>query len=72
MKKALIIGGGFAGCSMAHLLEIKGNWEITLVEKNSFLGAGVKTSWYGGHPHTYGPRHFLTENEELYEYLNIF
>ena len=72
MKKALIIGGGFAGCSMAHLLTLKGGWDTTIVEKNNFLGAGVRTNWYGGHPYTLGPRHFLTENEEAYEYLNKY
>ena len=59
MKKALIIGGGMAGCSMSHLLQLLGGWDVTLIEKNNFLGAGVRTSWYGGHPFTYGPRHFF-------------
>ena len=72
MKKALIIGGGFAGCSSAHQLELLGNWDVTIVEKSSVLGAGVRTEWYGGHPHTYGPRHFLTDNEKVYEYLNYY
>jgi UDP-galactopyranose mutase len=68
--KALIIGGGFAGCSAAHQLELLGNYEVTLIEKSSFLGAGNKTRWYGGHPYTFGPRHFLTQYQETYEYLN--
>jgi len=72
MKKALIIGGGFAGCSSAHQLELLGNWDVTLVEKASILGAGVRTNWYGGHPYTYGPRHFLTDNEDIYKYLNKY
>lgn len=71
-KKALIIGGGFAGCSAAHLLSLKNGWEITLVERSSFLGAGVKTQFYGGHPYTFGPRHFLTQNEKVYEFLNKY
>ena len=70
MKKVLIIGGGFAGCSAAHQFEILGNWEVTLVEKAPYLGAGVRTNWYGGHPYTFGPRHFLTPHNEIYEYLN--
>ena len=72
MKNALIIGGGFAGCAMSHLLSLKNDWDITIVEKNSILGAGVRTNWYGGHPYTFGPRHFLTENEETYKYLNKY
>jgi len=70
MKKALIIGGGFAGCAAAHQLELLGGYEVVLVERSSFLGAGNKTRWYGGHPYTFGPRHFLTTYEQTYEYLN--
>lgn len=70
MKTALVIGGGFAGCCAAHQLELLGNWEVTLIEKNSFLGAGNKTRWYGGHPYTFGPRHFLTQYEQTFAYLN--
>jgi len=72
MKKALIIGGGFAGCAASHQLALKGGWEVTIIEKSSFLGAGVRTSWYGGHPYTFGPRHFLTKDEHLFEYLNKY
>jgi len=70
MKTALVIGGGFAGCSAAHLLAGKGDWDVTLVEAAPFLGGGCRTLWYGGHPYTFGPRHFLTQNEAVYEYLN--
>ena len=70
MKKALVIGGGFAGCAAAHQLVLQGGWEVTLIESASFLGGGNKTLWYGGHPHTFGPRHFLTQNEQVYAFLN--
>jgi len=70
LKKALIVGGGFAGCCAAHQLELLGGWDVTLVESNSYLGAGNKTRWYGGHPYTFGPRHFLTQYEETFDYLN--
>jgi UDP-galactopyranose mutase len=72
MKKALVIGGGFAGCSATHILSMQGGWEIDLVERNSFLGAGVRTFWKGGHPFTFGPRHFLTQNEDIYHYLKRY
>lgn len=71
-KTALIIGGGFAGCSSAHLLTLQGGWDITLVEAAPFLGGGCKTLWYGGHPYTFGPRHFLTQNIPVFEYLNKY
>lgn len=70
MKKALIIGGGAAGCSAAHQLTMMGGWDVLLVEAAPFLGAGVRTQWFGGHPYTFGPRHFLTQNIKVYEYLN--
>jgi UDP-galactopyranose mutase len=70
--KILIIGGGFAGCSSAEMLShLKGS-KITLIEKSGFLGAGVRTFFYGGHPYTYGPRHFLTQRMETYKYLKKF
>lgn len=71
-KKALIIGGGFAGCVTAHQLELAGGWDVTLIEAGAFLGAGVRTNWWGGHPYTFGPRHFLTQNSRAFEYLNKY
>jgi UDP-galactopyranose mutase len=72
MKKALVIGGGFAGCASTHQLLLMGGWDVTLVEAAPFLGAGVRTNWYGGHPYTFGPRHFLTQNQEVYDYLDRY
>lgn len=70
MKTALIIGGGFTGCAAAHLLGEEGGWDVTLLEAAPFLGAGNRTQYYGGHPYTFGPRHFLTQDVKIYEYLN--
>ena len=28
--------------------------------------------WYGGHPHTFGPRHFLTPHEHIFAFLNKY
>ncbi len=69
-RKILIIGGGFGGCASARMLCEDPKNAITIVEKNSFLGAGVRTQFYGGHPYTFGPRHFLTHNKKVFEYLN--
>lgn len=70
MKEALVIGGGIAGCAATHQLMLMGGWDVTLVEATSYLGAGVRTFFHGGHPYTIGPRHFLTQNEEVYNYLD--
>jgi len=72
MKKALIIGGGFAGCAAAHQLALQGGWEVTLVERSAHLGAGVRTRWYGGHPYTFGPRHFLTPHRHVFDFLHKY
>ena len=72
MKKALMIGGGFGGCTAAHQLELLGGWDCTVVEAAPFLGAGVRTSWWGGHPYTFGPRHFLTQKQEVFDFLNQY
>lgn len=70
MKKALIIGGGAAGCAAAISLASKSNWDIDLIEKGPSLGAGVWTNFKSGHPYTYGPRHFLTHNQEVFDFMN--
>ena len=70
MKTALVIGGGVAGCAAAHQLKMMGGWDVLVVEAGPFLGAGVRTFRYGGHPYTFGPRHFLTQNRAVYEYMN--
>ena len=72
MKKILIIGGGFAGCSSAEITSRLPSTKVTLVEKSSKLGAGVRTHFNGGHPFTFGPRHFLTTNVNAYKYLKKF
>ncbi len=69
-KEVLIIGGGTAGCSVAHMLYEQGGWDLTIVDSAPFLGAGVRTNFYGGHPYTFGPRHFLTQSEKVFDYLN--
>lgn len=70
--KILIIGGGFAGCSSAEMLSKLKDSRVTIVEKSKFLGAGVRTFVHGGHPYTFGPRHFLTNKKETYLYLKKF
>jgi UDP-galactopyranose mutase len=72
MKKTqvLIVGGGFAGCATADFFANHDKFEVTLIERGGFLGAGVRTLFYGGHPYTFGPRHFLTQESWIYEYLD--
>jgi len=72
VKKCVIVGGGFAGLAMSHQLALRGGWDVTIVEAGRELGAGVRTHFWGGHPYTFGPRHFLTKNEKVFEYLNHY
>lgn len=71
MKKAVIVGAGFAGCTLALLLKNK-RWKVTLIDKVGFIGGGCRTFFYGGHPFTYGPRHFLSPHKEAYEFLSKY
>lgn len=71
MKRAIVIGGGFTGCTWARLLAQKG-FSVTLIERENYLGGGCKTFTYGGHPYTLGPRHLFTEHKYVFDYLDKF
>lgn len=73
MKKALIVGGGFAGCTAAYMLKQKG-FHVTLVEGSGTLGGGCRTFFHGGHPYTFGPHHLLIKEDEMFvwEYFEQF
>ncbi|MGE4267709.1 MAG: FAD-dependent oxidoreductase [Deferribacterales bacterium] len=65
MKSALIIGGGFSGCTAALMLREKG-FKVKLLEKSDVLGGGCRTYYYHGHPYTFGPHHLLINLHEMY------
>lgn len=67
--KALILGGGFAGCTVAHLLHCAG-WETTLVEKEPHLGGGCRTFFHCGHPYMNGPRLYYGYSEKVFDWVN--
>jgi len=71
MKKALIIGSGFTGSMFAMMLKKK-NWDVTVIDKSGLTGGGVRTFYHGGHPYTYGPRHFIgpEKNMKAFEFLD--
>jgi UDP-galactopyranose mutase len=71
LKKALIIGSGFTGCMFTMMLKKK-NWDVTVFDNASLTGGGVRTFYHGGHPYTYGPRHFIgpDTNMKAFEFLN--
>ena len=73
MTKVLIIGGGPAGCAAAHQIKSLGpDYKITIIEKSPFIGGGCRTMFMGGHPYTFGPRHFITDKPYLFDFLNRY
>lgn len=66
--KALILGGGFAGTTVAHLLHREG-WETTLIEREPHLGGGCRTFFHAGHPFQYGPRLYYGYSKPIFEWL---
>ena len=69
--KALILGGGFAGTTTAYLLKKEG-YEVTLIEKESHLGGGCRTFFYGGHPYQNGPRVYYGYSKRIFDWVNEF
>ncbi len=67
--KAIILGGGFAGCTVAHLLNRAG-WKTTLIEREQHLGGGCRTFFHAGHPFTYGPRLYYGYSDKVLSWLN--
>lgn len=70
MKTAIVIGSGFTGCMFAMMLRQK-DWRVIVIEKAGLTGGGVRTFFHGGHPFTYGPRHFIAPeaNMPAFEFL---
>ena len=67
--KALILGGGFAGTTTAHLLHRAG-WETTLIEREPHLGGGCRTFFHCGHPYTNGPRLYYGYSDKVFAWMN--
>ena len=67
--KATVLGGGFAGTTVAHLLA-KDGWDVQLWEKEPHLGGGCRTFFYGGHPFTYGPRLYYGYSDKVFKWVD--
>ena len=67
--KAIILGGGVTGCATANEL-CKIGIETIIIEKNSYLGGGCHTFFYGGHPYTEGPRPLAVQDGKVFNYIN--
>lgn len=72
-KKVIIIGGGISGLTAAFWLK-KSGVNITLLEKNSFVGGSIRTDHKEGYLIEYGPNSSLETTpliNKLLEDLNI-
>ena len=66
-----MIGAGASGCIAAYLLKSKG-FEVEVIERGGEIGGGNRTFFYGGHPFTFGPHHFLSPFQEAYDFVSKF
>ena len=73
MEKAIIIGAGFSGATMARLLAEKGV-AVTVVDKCPHIGGTAydKQDDGGIIVQPYGPHVFHTEDKEVYDFLSRF
>lgn len=63
-KKILILGGGVAGCSAAYFLNKKG-YDVTVLEKNDYVGGTARTHYYAGHPYEFGPHIWFWPHDDI-------
>lgn len=71
-KRALIVGGGLTGCTVAHELADHG-WSVQVHEGTEMPGGLVRSGKLGGvvyEPH--GSHIFHTEDAEVWEYVQHF
>lgn len=74
MYDFLIVGAGFAGCTLAERLAAELNKKILLVEKRNHIG-GNAFDFYNKHGilvHRYGPHIFHTNIKRVWDYLSNF
>jgi UDP-galactopyranose mutase len=71
-KRALIVGAGLTGCTLARELAENG-WQVRLHESGQVAGGLVRSATMGGvvyEPH--GSHIFHTEDQEVWEYVQRF
>lgn len=74
MYDFLVVGAGFAGCTIAERLASRSNKKVLLIDKRSHLG-GNAYDYYDDHGiliHKYGPHIFHTNSESVFKYLSKF
>jgi UDP-galactopyranose mutase len=64
--KVVILGGGLAGCTVGYLLKKEGH-EVTIIEKNEYIGGICQTHQFGGVNYEFGP-HVLYAQRDTNSY----
>lgn len=75
MKRALIIGAGIAGATAARLLVDYGGYDVTVLEKTSFIGGACHDFYDIEHKcyiHEFGPHIFHTKDSAVWNFVNKF
>jgi len=68
--KFLVIGAGITGCTVARLLQLRGEEDVLLLEKEAEPGGLCRTRQVGGHVLDIGGGHFLCSRfPEVYEFV---
>jgi UDP-galactopyranose mutase len=70
--RALVVGGGLTGCTVAHELAEHG-WQVRIHEGSALAGGLVRSATLGGvvyEPH--GSHIFHTEDREVWDYVQRF
>ena len=66
MKKAIVIGGGVTGLSVAWKLSEKG-YEVKVIEMDKFIGGLARSIKMGNYFFDIGPHAFTTKDEEVFK-----
>jgi len=74
MKSVLIVGAGFSGAVVAHLLALDG-FKVVVADDRDHLGGNCHTyrdDASGVMVHKYGPHIFHTDDAEVWDFVNRF
>lgn len=74
MYDFVIVGAGFAGCTLAERLASKANKKVLILDKRNHIGGNAYDHYdeAGILVHKYGPHIFHTNSKEVYSYLSNF
>lgn len=74
MKKALVVGAGFAGATVARTLADTGKWQVLVIDKRYHIGGNAYDyiNEHGIRVHQYGPHLWHTSNDEVQTWASRF